>query len=246
MVSDSLKDTSKEINRPARLLLVEDEADILEQNGRHLSAQGYEVLCATTLRDAKSILRRMPPDLIVLDVLMPDGSGYDFCEEIRRFTSAPIIFLTCLDKNENIIHGLTTGGDDYLTKPFDLNVLSAHIIAQLRRTGLQGAGRIEVPPLSIDLRNGLASLNGNAVRLTHKELQLLAFFASNIGKILTSEFIYETVWADNSIGAVNTVKKHISSIRTKLGFGIDGAAFDIVFTRKRGYVLNQLIDEPED
>ena len=235
-----------EAPRPARLLLVEDEADIMEQNRRHFAGQGYEVFCAAALSEARAVVRKNPPDLILLDVLMPDGSGYDFCAEIRPQTSAPIIYLTCMDKTEQVIHGLTGGGDDYITKPFDLNVLSARVVAHLRRAGLQGAGRINVFPLSIDLQNGQAELNGEAVRLTQKELQVLAFLASNIGKEFSAEELYEAVWAEPSVGAANsTVKKHISSLRSKLGLKDERSAFEIVFTRKQGYALIQLVDEPE-
>lgn len=230
--------------RSARILLVEDEANVMENNRKHLSWQGYEVICAATLAGARDLLRKKPPDLILLDVLMPDGSGYDFCEEIRPQTSAPIIFLTCMDKNENIVHGLTGGGDDYITKPFDLNVLSARVVSQLRRAGLQGAGRIEVPPLSINLQSGLVTMSGSPVSLTQKELQLLAFLASSIGKEFSAEHIYEAVWSGPAVGAANTVIKHISSLRKKLGLDGEGSPFEIRFTRKQGYVFARLADEP--
>jgi DNA-binding response OmpR family regulator len=218
---------------------------MMEQNRRHLAGQGFDVCCAATLAEAMALLRKKPPDLIVLDVQMPDGSGYDFCEEIRPLTSAPIIFLTSMDKNENIIHGLTGGGDDYITKPFDLNVLSARVVAQLRRAGLRGAGRVEVPPLTIDLQSGQAFLNGEFIPLAQKELQLLAFFASRAGREFAIGEIYEAVWGADAIGAVNTVRKHVSSLRKKLNMDSEDAAFEICCTRKQGYVFTQRLDEPE-
>lgn len=227
----------------ARLLLVEDEPGLLEQNRRHLERQGYEVLCAATLCEARAALRQTPPDLILLDVLMPDGNGYDFCAEIRPHTSAPILFLTSMDQAENIIHGLMGGGDDYITKPFDMNVLSARIVAQLRRAGR--AGRISVPPLMIDLQSGQATLRGENLRLTQKELQLLAFFAGQMGKEFSVDDLYAAVWNDASVGAANTVRKHISSLRKKLSGEGGQAPFQISFTHNDRYVFRQLVEEPE-
>lgn len=225
--------------------MIEDEADVLHNNKKHLEQQGYTVDCAPTLADARVALRRALPDLVLLDVLLPDGSGYAFCEEIRALTTAPIIFATCMDQNENIIQGLKNGGDDYITKPFDLNVLSARVIAQLRRAGLSGAGKIEMPPLVIDLQKGKTTLRGSEVPLTQKEMQLLAFFVSHAGHEFSYENIYEAVWGDAFGDVTSTVKMRISSLRKKLQMDDDNCPFDLRFTRKKGYIFTKIMDEPE-
>ena len=139
---------------PIRLLLIEDEADILEINREYFVGKGYHAVCAPTLAQARFQLEDYAPDLILLDVMMPDGSGFDFCAELRQKTNAPIIFLTCRDENESVVKGLLQGGDDYVTKPYDLNILSARVAAQLRRAGIMTAGKIELAPLTVDFLAG--------------------------------------------------------------------------------------------
>jgi DNA-binding response OmpR family regulator len=148
--------------------------------------------------------------------MLPDGSGFDFCREIRAFTAAPVIYLTGRDENGDIVRGLNIGGDDYLTKPYDLNVLGAHVSAQLRRAGVFSGGRIEVPPLVVDLMAGTASIRGAAVALSKKELQLLACLAAHLGRRVGSGELYEAVWGAPSNDAVHTVAEHIYRLKKKL------------------------------
>ena len=116
----------------AKILMIEDEAEVLSFNKEYLASQGYDVVGVQTLALARFHLEEQSPDLILLDVMMPDGMGWDFCTEIREKTNAPVIFLSCRDENESIVKGLLRGGDDYITKPYDLNVLGARVAAQLR------------------------------------------------------------------------------------------------------------------
>jgi DNA-binding response OmpR family regulator len=235
MNSDANGGLNVKIRKP-RILIVEDETDVLIMNKNYLEAQGYEVTTAQTLKDAGMYVIETPPDLILLDVQMPDGSGYDFCTEIRSVTSAPIIFLTCMDQNANIVQGLSGGGDDYITKPYDLNVLSARVVAQLRRAGLQGAGRIDMPPLYINLQNGTATLNDEPVLLTQKELQILAYLVSHAGRECSPSQLYEAVQGSPSLNSAHTIAVHISNIRNKLKLG-DDSAFEIRSTKNKNYVL---------
>ncbi|MDL2263592.1 response regulator transcription factor [Synergistaceae bacterium OttesenSCG-928-I11] len=223
-----------------RILIVEDDAELLRSNKRHLESQGYEVVGAESLASARRALVSLPPDLVLLDVQMPDGSGFDFCEEIRRRTSAPIVYLTCRGENEDVVRGLQLGGDDYIVKPFDLEVLSARVFAQLRRAGTGGAGVIELPPLRLDMKKGQAFLNGRAVPLAPKELQLLAFFATSPGKEHSAKELLEAVWGDEGDIATDTVKMHVSRIRKKLGLG-EESPFEIRATRRRGYVFSRVL-----
>ncbi|MDR1530878.1 MAG: response regulator transcription factor [Clostridiales bacterium] len=140
------------MKRNFRILMVDDDAEVLRANEQYLTETGYEVCCAQTLESARRKLH-VPPDLILLDVRLPDGSGYDFCRDVRKVSNVPIIFLTALGGDGDIIGGLSLGGDDYIVKPCGMGVLGARIAACLRRRGLDG-GRIDLPPLHIDIISG--------------------------------------------------------------------------------------------
>lgn len=226
--------------RQAKILLIEDEADVLALNRKHLSAQGYDVLCADTLAAARNLLWENPPDLIVLDVRMPDGSGYDFCAEIRQSTAAPILYLTCMDKDEHVVRGLAAGGDDYLTKPYSLDVLSARVMARLRGRGFASAGRIELPPLSIDLLASRATLGGRVIPLSRKELHLLACLAGSMGRTFTAAELYEAVWGgEASAAGLNAVYVHVSNLRKKMELD-DASPFELRSATSGSYTLLRL------
>lgn len=222
--------------------MLEDETGILEVLVRHLEGQGYEVRAARTLSEAKKAALSYPPDLALLDVMLPDGSGFDFCKQLREISTAPVIYLTSLSEKDNILRGLTDGGDDYMIKPFDIDILSARVMAQLRRTGLYGAGRIDMPPLSINLQNGTASLTGRPVSLTQKELQLLAYLVSHAGRECPAAELYEAVWGAPSNSSTHTVTAHISSIRNKLELDYD-SPFEIRATAGKGYMFLKTLYE---
>ena len=218
-----------------RILMVEDETDILAVNRAYFESQGYAVCCAKTLKEARAAIYENPVDLILLDVLLPDGSGYDFCAEIRSLTTAPVIFLTCMGRDEDTIRGLGLGGDDYVTKPYTLSVLSARIVAALRRRGITGAGRIEKPPLVIDHFTGTITLNGEVISLSQKEMQLLSFLVCHAGQEFTSDQLYNSIWGAGS--SPGTIRTHIANLRKKLMVGSE--FFEIALTSSRGYMFVQ-------
>ena len=226
--------------RSPRILMVEDETDVLSLNKRHFEEQGYEVETAKTLGEARILLWERPPDLVLLDVMLPDGTGFDFCAELRRVTAAPILFLTCMGGNEDIVKGLLSGGDDYMVKPYNLDVLSARVVALLRRQGLFGAGRIELPPLVIDLRSGRAALFGEDIPLSPKELYLLAHLVSHAGQELSAEQLYRAVWGEPAGVYKNTVKTHIANLRKKLRLD-DGSPFELCTTSSRKYLFLKVL-----
>lgn len=225
--------------KKATLLMVEDEADLLAINKEYFESKGYEVIGADTLEQARFQLEEHSPDLILLDVMMPDGSGFAFCAELRQKTNAPIIFLTCRDENESVVKGLLQGGDDYVTKPYDLNVLSARVGAQLRRTGVMTAGKIELFPLSIDFLLGEAILDGEHIPLTQKELQLLGCFALFAGRRLSYDEIYRRAWGGSSPGAAHTVAVHVANLRKKLGVD-SGGWFELSNSGKGEYLFSKV------
>ncbi len=225
--------------KKSKLLLIEDEADVLEINREYFEGKGYETICAPTLAQARFQLEEHAPDLILLDVMMPDGSGFDFCTELRQKTNAPIIFLTCRNENESVVNGLLKGGDDYVTKPYDLNVLNAHVAAQLRRNGVLSAGKIELPPLTVDFLAGEAALAGEHIPLTLKELQLLGCFALFAGQRLSFDEIYRRAWGEMSPGATGTIKTHVANLRKKLKLDENGW-FELVSAGKNEYIFSKV------
>ncbi|SMP66583.1 response regulator transcription factor [Anoxynatronum buryatiense] len=225
--------------KSVKLLLIEDESDVLEINREYFEGKGYETFCAATLAKARFLLEEHAPDLILLDVMMPDGSGFDFCAELRQKTNAPIIFLTCRDENESVVKGLLQGGDDYVTKPYDLNILNARVAAQLRRAGIMTAGKIELPPLTIDFLSGEATLNGERIPLTQKELQLLGCFALFAGRRLSFEEIYRRAWGEMSPGATGTIKTHVANLRKKLKLD-DNGWFELVSSGRNEYIFSKV------
>lgn len=227
------------------VLMVEDEDDVLALNARHLEELGCEVLSARTLAEARASLWERPPDLVLLDVRMPDGSGCDFCAEIRQVTTAPILYLTCMTEDEHIVHGLNAGGDDYIAKPYRLDVLAARVTAHLRRRGFAALGRIEMPPLVVELISGRATLDGEAISLSPKELQLLAFFMENAGQAFSEEELYAALWDAGSPPHTKTVRTHISRMRKKLRLDDDDSAFELFFTPDGRYLFQKVRFEEE-
>lgn len=221
--------------RKKRILIVEDEFDVLEANRIFLESEGYEVYTAINLKEARNSVWEQPPDLILLDVLLPDGTGYDFCTEIRKVTAAPIIFLTCMDDTNDIISGFSLGADDYITKPYNMDILSARIAARLGKS--RSAGIISLPPLKIDLHTGKVKMKDEEIVLSTKEMQLLAFFAENTGQEFLPDEIYHRVWGETPGRTTNnTIRVHISNLRSKLRLDED-TPFEIVLTPNKGYML---------
>ena len=228
----------------AKLLLVEDESDVLRVNAHYLKQLGYDVRCAGTLDEARNFIWELPPDLIVLDVLMPDGNGFDFCKSIREITSASIIFLTCLDDDRSVVAGLSGGGDDYIVKPYSLEVLGARIDAQLRRIDSRH-GRIELPPLRLNLSAGSVEMEGEEIILSRKEFHLLVYFVENRGKVLTQEQLYAAVWEAPLETMGNTVKVTISRLRQKLKLG-EASCFELSSVPSGGYLFLRVRYSPAD
>lgn len=221
------------------ILLVEDEPDLREAVERHLSSQGFTVVTADSLAAARAAAWEYQPDLLLLDVLLPDGSGYELCAQLRATTSAPIIYLTALGHDRAVVQGLEAGGDDYIAKPFSLDVLTARVNAHLRRTGSSRWARIDLPPLHLDFVSGRVTLEGRTIKLSRIELQLLGYFAANVGVGATQEELLKAVWGDESGLPTNTVRQHVSMLRRKLG--LDAASpFELVHTPDKRYVFQQV------
>ena len=191
-----------------RLLAVDDEPDILRTNRRYLEARGYHVDTAACADEALELLKKQNYDCILLDVLLPDMNGFALCEAVRALTSAPILFLSCMDDEEDKIKGLMAGGEDYITKPYSLKELAARVHAQIRRVSMKG--------FAIDHQNQLLRIENRIIPLAQKEFELFLFLLGNSGRILSAAELYREVWATGRPDSANTVAVHITRLRRKL------------------------------
>ena len=179
-----------------RLFLLEDDLSLVNGLSVAFKKQGFELDVARTLREADAQWTDGKYDLLVLDVSLPDGSGFEFCKKVRLSSKVPIIFLTASDEEMNIIMGLDIGGDDYITKPFKLGVLVSRINALLRRAEDFSAADTELESNNIKvlLLQGQAFKNGKLLDLTAAEYKLLCLFMQNPGVVLTKEQILDKLW----------------------------------------------------
>ncbi|GGO21044.1 DNA-binding response regulator [Microbispora rosea subsp. aerata] len=218
-----------------RLLVVDDEPDIRELLSASLRYAGFEVITASTGREAVQIAGKVRPDLIVLDVMLPDLDGFAVSDRLyasgRRI---PVLFLTARDANEDKITGLSRG-DDYVTKPFSLEEVLARIRAVLRRTrGGAVPARLRVADLELDEDSHQVWRGGVAVRLSPTEFKLLHYFMANQGRVLSKAQILDHVWHYDFRGDHNVVESYVSYLRRK----IDTKEPKLIHTlRGVGYVL---------
>jgi len=218
----------------AVILFIDDEADIREPSAYLLRRRGYEVHTAEGVEASREILSRIRPNLIVLDIMLGDGDGRDFCREIQRTLDVPILFVSALNKEEDIVAGLRTGGDDYLPKPFKFDVLEARVEALLRRAS-RVPEAVELGPLKLDLAAAAAFLNGEDMLLTQKEFALLLLFVKNEGRKMSAESLYEKVWGHPMAGDANAIKTAVSRLRKKL----TASEYSITSERGEGYCFRK-------
>jgi DNA-binding response OmpR family regulator len=215
------------------ILLVEDNEQIIRGNERMLKRHGYEVAASLTLADAYNEIKKRMPDAIVLDIMLPDGSGLDFMRKLRLTSQVPILLLTGLTTPADVMRGLNEGGDDYLAKPYDFGVLLARIEALLRRAA-QIPKTLTKGALRFDILANQAFLNNNDLLLAKKEFSLLLLLARNEGQALSPEYIYKTVWNQPMGNDNNSLKFQLSRLRKKLG-----EDFSIQFDNDEGgYIFN--------
>ncbi len=212
------------------ILLVEDNEQILRGNERMLKWSGYNVRTAPTLRGAREQIAVAKPDAIVLDIMLPDGSGLDYMRELRQTSNIPILLLTGLKTPEDIVRGLSEGGDDYLTKPYDFDVLVARIEALLRRASIVPE-IVQKGSLKLDIVSAQAFFGNNDMLLAKKEFALLLMLAQNEGKTFSAEYLYEKIWGQNIAGDKNSLSIVVSRLRKKL----NGSGYTISMERGQGY-----------
>jgi two-component system, OmpR family, response regulator RegX3 len=203
------------------ILLVEDEPAIAEPLAESLTREGFDLEVAQTAAEALEAVTRVRPDLILLDLMLPDGSGYDVCRAVRRDSNVPIIMLTARGEEADRVIGLELGADDYVVKPFSAREVVARVRAVLRRsvatTGDDGDQPLEVGGVRLDPATREVSLAGEPVDLTRKEFDLLELLMRNAGTVVTRERLIDQVWDVNWFGSTKTLDVHVSGLRKKLG-----------------------------
>jgi two-component system response regulator RegX3 len=204
-----------------RILFVEDEEGIYAPFSNALRRAGFDPILAPTVERALSVLAEEEPDLVLLDLTLPDGDGRDIARRIRSSGETPIIMLTARGTEADRVIGLEIGADDYVVKPFSSAEVIARIRAVLRRSGRDGSvdetTRLEIGPLTVDQPSRRATLDGEELELTRKEYDLLALLARRAGSVVSREEIMAEVWDPNWWGPTKTLDVHVSALRRKLG-----------------------------
>ena len=200
-----------------KILIVDDEIMLTELLSAHLSNEGYLVYTSNSTSDAMEKLK-IQPNLILLDINMPDMDGLEFCRAIRNHVSCPILFLTARITEQDKIMGLMTGGDDYITKPFGLNELTARIAAHLRReTRIKNTARIAASgKLLVNLDDRTVTHDGTDIAFSKREFDIIELLITHPGQVFDRERIYETIWGFEADGENQVIKEHIRKIRSKL------------------------------
>jgi len=210
-----------DVQRKRMVLLVEDEPSIAEPLAEAIAREGFETKVAGTVAEAIALAAQIEPDLVLLDVMLPDGSGFDVCRELRRRSQVPIIMLTARGEEADRVVGLELGADDYVVKPFSAREVVARIRAVLRRTesspGGDEAKPIEIGELRLDPARRAVTKDGEALELSRKEYELLRLLMQNAGSVVTREQAFEDVWDTNWFGSTKTLDVHVSGLRRKLG-----------------------------
>src|SRR4051794_20439773 len=205
------------------ILLVEDEPAIAEPLAETLTREGFHLEVAGTAAIALEKATAVRPDLILLDLMLPDGSGYDVCRDVRRDSQVPIIMLTARGEEADRVIGLELGADDYVVKPFSAREVVARVRAVLRRAVAapparpEDDGPLEVADVRLDAATREVTRAGEPVELTRKEFDLLRLLMSNAGTVVTRERLIDEVWDVNWFGSTKTLDVHVSGLRKKLG-----------------------------
>jgi two-component system KDP operon response regulator KdpE len=199
-----------------RVLVVDDEPQILRALGTTLRGAGFDVDSAATAEAALAAAAARPPAAVILDLVLPDGSGTDVCRELRTWLDAPVIVLSAVGEEQEKIAALDAGADDYVTKPFSVDELLARLRAVLRRAAPETGPVIEVGALRIDVPERSVTRDGSRIRLTPHEFDLLRVLAQNRGKLLTPRMLLREVWGPAYQVEAHYLHVYVSHLRSKI------------------------------
>jgi DNA-binding response OmpR family regulator len=202
------------------VLIVDDDAAMVKLITHNLDAAGYRVLTARDGEQAIRMIRQDKPHLVLLDVLLPGMDGFQVCQSIREFSDIPVMMITAKGEVQNVVRGLDMGADDYMAKPFDVNVLIARVRAVLSRARFNQ--KLERPPmvlgeLRIDLSNRSVTMVDRDVPLTHTEYRVLCLLARNAGRMITKDYILTEVWGPEYRGDDHVLQVTVARLRRKIG-----------------------------
>lgn len=204
-----------------KIMIVDDEPDILDLLEKALAIEGFHnILKVANGSNAIDTCKNQNPDIIILDVMLPDLDGYEVCKQIRQFSHCPILFLSSKNDELDKILGLAVGGDDYVTKPFSPKEIVYRVKAQLRRLEYKQnppqSQSIKIGALTIDPDGCRVMKDDKEIELTAREFELLQYMAQNKGRVISRERLYEAVWGEDSFGCDNTIMVHIRHLREKI------------------------------
>ena len=204
-----------------KIIVVDDEPDILDLLEKAFMQEGFHnVFKIDRGNIAVDMCKNINPDMIILDVMLPDGDGYEICKQIRQFSHCPILFLSSKNDEVDKILGLAVGGDDYVTKPFSPKEVVYRVKAQLRRTEygkkVFKSQIIQVGALAIDMDSCCVLKHNKEIILTAREFEILKYMAQNIGCVISRERLYEAVWREDSFSCDNIIMVHIRHLREKI------------------------------
>lgn len=222
------------------ILLVEDDLSLIDGLEFSLKRNGFIVDIARTVQEAFTMLQEQRHDLLILDLTLPDGSGFEICEKVRQSSAVPIIFLTASDEEVSIVMGLDMGGDDYITKPFKLNELISRINALLRRAKLSDTAPIELRSngIIVSLPESRVFKEASEIELTTAEYRLLCMLMQNPNMVLTRDVILNRLWDSNgSFIDDNTLSVYVRRLRSKIEDDSENPMF-LLTMRRLGYKWN--------
>lgn len=201
------------------ILIVDDEPEIASLLERVLHKEGMpHTVTASSVAEGYTQFKQAGPSLMLLDIMLPDGEGYELCKKVREESNIPILFMSAKDEEVDKLLGLAIGGDDYITKPFSPKEVAYRVKAHLRRLGYreQEPQVIQVGPFTMDAAEMSVTKNNRALDLTAKEMGLMALFMHHPNQILSKETLFERVWGENFFGSDNTMMVHIRRLREKI------------------------------